>query len=99
MALVSGSDGLRNALAHPNTQQFLKFAAVGLASLAVEYAFLVYLLQSLNMNYLMATTISFIVSIVFNYILSMKYVFVHKEDMSRRREFIIFSVLSAIGLG
>ena len=29
----------------------------------------------------------------------MKYVFVHKEDMSRRREFIIFSVLSAIGLG
>ena len=98
MALVSGSDGLRNALAHPNTQQFLKFAAVGLASLAVEYAFLVYLLQSLNMNYLMATTISFIVSIVFNYILSMKYVFVHKEDMSRRREFIIFVVLSVIGL-
>ena len=92
MALVSGSDGLRSALAHPNTRQFLKFAAVGLASLAVEYAFLVYLLQSLNMNYLMATTISFIISIVFNYILSMKYVFVHKEDMSRRREFIIFSV-------
>ena len=85
MALVSGSDGLRSALAHPNTRQFLKFAAVGLASLAVEYAFLVYLLQSLNMNYLMATTISFIISIVFNYILSMKYVFVHKEDMSRRR--------------
>ena len=99
MALVSGSDGLRSALAHPNTRQFLKFAAVGLASLAVEYAFLVYLLQSLNMNYLMATTISFIISIVFNYILSMKYVFVHKEDMSRRREFVIFSVLSAIGLG
>ena len=98
MALVSGSDGLRSALAHPNTRQFLKFAAVGLASLAVEYAFLVYLLQSLNMNYLMATTISFIISIVFNYILSMKYVFVHKEDMSRRREFIIFVVLSVIGL-
>ncbi|MFR9006855.1 MAG: GtrA family protein [Collinsella aerofaciens] len=36
---------------------------------------------------------------MFNYILSMKYVFVHKEDMSRRREFVIFSVLSAIGLG
>lgn len=99
VALVSGSGVLRSALAHPNTQQFLKFAAVGLASLAVEYAFLVYLLHSLNMNYLMATTISFIISIVFNYILSMKYVFVHKEDMSRRREFIIFSMLSAIGLG
>ena len=28
----------------------------------------------------------------------MKYVFAHKEGMSRRREFIIFVVLSVIGL-
>ena len=91
MALVSGSDGLRSALAHPNTRQFLKFAAVGLASLAVEYAFLVYLLQSLNMNYLMATTISFIISIVFNYILSMKLIstfFVTWYNYFSRRKFL-----------
>jgi len=90
---------LRAALAHPNTRQFLKFALVGFASLAVEYLFLGYFLQALSMDYLLATTIAFIISIVVNYILSMKYVFSHKEDMSRKREFTIFAVLSAIGLG
>lgn len=99
VALVAGSDDLRAALAHPNTRQFLKFALVGFASLAVEYLFLGYFLQALSMDYLLATTIAFIISIVVNYILSMKYVFSHKEDMSRKREFTIFAVLSAIGLG
>ena len=99
VAPVAGSDDLRAALAHPNTRQFLKFALVGFASLAVEYLFLGYFLQALSMDYLLATTIAFIISIVVNYILSMKYVFSHKEDMSRKREFTIFAVLSAIGLG
>lgn len=90
---------MRAALAHPNTRQFLKFALVGFASLAVEYLFLGYFLQALSMDYLLATTIAFIISIVVNYILSMKYVFSHKEDVSRKREFTIFAVLSAIGLG
>lgn len=90
---------MRAALAHPNTRQFLKFALVGFASLAIEYLFLGYFLQALSMDYLLATTIAFIISIVVNYILSMKYVFSHKEDMSRKREFTIFAVLSAIGLG
>ena len=90
---------MRAALAHPNTRQFLKFALVGFASLAVEYLFLGYFLQALSMDYLLATTIAFIISIVVNYILSMKYVFSHKEDMSRKREFTIFAILSAVGLG
>ena len=32
-------------------------------------------------------------------LIPVSYTHLHKEDMSRRREFIIFSVLSAIGLG
>ena len=35
---------------------------------------------------------------MFNYVASMRYVFTHKEGMSRRREFVIFVVLSVIGL-
>ena len=46
----------------------------------------------------MSATISFTASVVFNYVASMRYVFTHKEGMSRRREFIIFVVLSVIGL-
>ena len=46
-----------------------------------------------------STTVSFIVSVVINYALSMKYVFDHREGMSRKREFTIFAILSAVGLG
>ena len=55
-------------------------------------------LQALKVNYLLATSVSFVASIVVNYYLSMKYVFERKDDMSRRREFTIFAILSAIGL-
>lgn len=100
LVLVPWLEGcLRAVLARPNTQQFIKFALVGFASLAVEYALLAYLLQAMSMDYLMATTISFAVSIVVNYFLSMKYVFERKDAMSRRREFTIFAVLAAVGLG
>ena len=37
--------------------------------------------------------------VIVNYILSIRYVFDRREDMSRKREFTIFAVLSAIGLG
>ena len=60
---------------------------------------MVLLTEVFGVNYLVSATISFIVSVVFNYLASMRYVFTHKEDMSRRREFIIFIVLSVIGLG
>ena len=48
---------------------------------------------------LLATTCGFTISVIFNYIASMKFVFKHKEDMNRVKEFIIFVVLSLIGLG
>ena len=48
--------------------------------------------------YLISTTISFVVSVIFNYFASMRFVFKRKDDMSRRREFIIFVVLSVCGL-
>ncbi len=49
--------------------------------------------------YLISAFIGFTVSVVVNYILSFKFVFVRRDDMSRKKEFIIFLVLSIIGLG
>ena len=34
-----------------------------------------------------------------NYLLSMKYVFVRRDDLSRKKEFTIYLILSVIGLG
>ena len=41
----------------------------------------------------------FVISVIVNYILSMHWVFERREDMDKRKEFVIFVVLSVIGLG
>ena len=78
--------------------QILKFGVVGFLAFLIDYGLLIALTELLGMNYLLSATISFAVSVTFNYFASMRYVFQHKEGMSRRREFIIFVVLSVIGL-
>ena len=83
----------------PSTQQFAKFAAVGIISFAVDWLLLVLLVEGLRCDYLLATTVSFLASVALNYALSMRYVFDHRDDMSRKREFTIFAILSAVGLG
>ena len=90
---------MRAALTQENTKHFGKFAIVGLTSLAVDYALLMFLVEACEADLFFSTTVSFIVSVIINYVLSMKYVFDHREGMSRKREFTIFAILSAVGLG
>ena len=90
---------MRKALTQPHTKQFLKFAVVGLISFGIDWGMLIALVELFHLDFLMSTTISFITSVVVNYWLSMKYVFDHREGMSRKREFTIFTILSVIGLG
>ena len=90
---------MRAALTQEKTKQFGKFAIVGLTSLAVDYALLMFLVEACEADLFFSTTVSFIVSVIINYVLSMKYVFDHREGMSRKREFTIFAILSAVGLG
>ena len=80
-------------------EQFMKFGIVGFIAFAIDYGLLMLLSQIFGVDPLLSAGISFVVSVIFNYLASMRYVFTHKEDMSRRREFIIFVVLSVIGLG
>ena len=79
--------------------QIIKFGVVGVVATVIDFGIMNLLHYGLGLNILIANTSGFIVSLIFNYVASMKYVFAHKEGMSRRREFVIFSVLSAIGLG
>ena len=77
----------------------MKFGVVGVIAFVIDYGLLAFCTEILHINYLVSATIGFTVSVVFNYFASMRYVFTHKEGMSKRREFIIFVVLSVIGLG
>ena len=90
---------MHKAISNPATKQFMKFAAVGLISFGIDWGMLIALVEWLHVGFLMSTTISFITSVVVNYWLSLKYVFDHREGMSRKREFTIFTILSIIGLG
>ena len=90
---------MRAALSKDTVKQFGKFAAVGITSLAVDYILLLVLVELLHVDFLIATSASFLASVVVNYFLSMRFVFSRRDDLSRKREFTIFAVLSAVGLG
>ena len=79
-------------------EQFLKFGVVGAIAFLIDYGVLMLLSQVIGMDPVVSASISFVVSVVFNYVASMHYVFTRRDDISRRREFTIFVILSAIGL-
>ncbi len=79
-------------------EQIVKFGIVGAIAFVIDYAVLFILVHFAGMDSIVAATISFIVSVIFNYLASMKYVFVGRADQSKKTQFIIFVILSAIGL-
>lgn len=79
--------------------QFFKFGIVGFIAFVIDYGLLAFFTEVVGANYLVSATISFSVAVVFNYFASMHYVFTRRDDLTRHREFIIFVVLSVIGLG
>lgn len=79
-------------------EQILKFVTVGGISFLVDFAVYTIMCNVLQIHYIIAGVSGFIVSVVANYILSMRYVFVPKDDMRKDKEFVIFVVLSLIGM-
>ena len=79
--------------------QIMKFGVVGVIATVIDFGVMIFLTEVFGINPVASAPLSFTVSVIFNYLASMRYVFSHREGMSRRREFIIFLVLSIIGLG
>lgn len=80
-------------------EQIMKFGVVGVIAFVIDFGVMVFLTEVFGIDPVISATVSFIISVIFNYAASMRYVFSHREGMSRTSEFIIFVVLSAIGLG
>ena len=68
-------------------EQIVKFGLVGVIATVIDYAILMFLSQVIGWDPVLSSGISFTISLVFNYLASMKYVFVRKEDMDRGKEF------------
>lgn len=80
-------------------QQIIKFGAVGVFCFLIDYLVLFVCKEFLGITYMMSSVISFTVSVVVNYILSVTFVFETKKDANKQKEFVVFVVLSLIGLG
>lgn len=86
--------------------QILKFAVVGGISCVIDFAvysamyygFLVHMMSQTKAAAI-ASVFGFGISLIFNYIASMAFVFERRENTSKLAEFVIFAVLSLIGMG
>lgn len=79
--------------------QIMKFGIVGALAFVIDYGVYTLLANVVQIDYLVANIFGFILSLIFNYFMSMKFVFERKEDADKKKEFITFAILSVIGLG
>lgn len=79
--------------------QIIKFGIVGVVAFLVDYSIFLLLTKVVNLSPVISTGISFVLSLIVNYLLSMKFVFQRKESISKQKEIISFVLTSVMGLG
>lgn len=88
--------------------QIMKFAGVGVVCFIIDWLIGLVIMNiakaflgadSLELASMIGSAVGFSVSVIVNYILSFKFVFQRKEEMNRGKEFVVFIILSVIGLG
>lgn len=79
--------------------QLMKFVVVGGLSFVLDFIIYYVLTNFFSVYYLVAGFFSFSLSLIFNYLMSMKFVFKSKDDLKKTHEFAIFVILSVMGLG
>jgi putative flippase GtrA len=80
-------------------EQIVKFGFVGFLCFFIDYGIMVFLTEVFGVNYLISSAISFTVSVTVNYILSVTIVFETDKNKNKFKEFIVFVLLSIVGLG
>ena len=80
-------------------QQILKFGVVGVIAFLIDYGLLYVFTEWCEIYYLVSSIMSFSISVVFNYIASVVWVFDVNKKYSKLRNFVLFVVFSVIGLG
>lgn len=80
-------------------EQIMKFGAVGFLCFGIDYGMMIFLTEICGISYLASSGISFSLSVMVNYVLSLKFVFETDEKNNKAVEFFVFIILSVIGLG
>lgn len=82
-----------------NTKQIIRFGVVGGTAFLIDFGVLWFCTDVVGVNYLISNCIAFSVSVIYNYILSILWVFETKKKRDKLFEVLIFVFLSIIGLG
>lgn len=80
-------------------EQIMRFGIVGVIAFVIDYAVLLLLTEVVGIHYLVSSAVAFLVSVIFNYILSVAFVFETDKSRSKGAQFALFALMSAGGLG
>lgn len=80
-------------------KQIIRFAVVGGSAFLIDYSIMILLTEFFEINYLISNAISFTVSVIYNYRMSVHWVFDVNGGRSQTQDFLVFIILSVIGLG
>ena len=78
--------------------KIIKFSIVGGIATIIDFAFLYIFKEFLNINIIIANTLSFIISVTYNYIASITWVFDVNKNKNKNIQFILFILFSVVGL-
>lgn len=88
------SDGTENLLV-----QIFRFGIVGVVATLIDFLFLYFFRELCLLPVILSNTLSFIISVLYNYWASLTFVFDVNQEKSKKKNFIIFIICSIIGLG
>lgn len=78
--------------------KIIRFSIVGFIATIIDFVLLFIFKELLNINVIIANTLSFTISVIYNYIASIKYVFDVDKNKNGKIQFILFIIFSVLGL-
>ena len=78
--------------------QVFNFGIVGVVATLIDFIFLYFFKEFCCFHVIVANTLSFVISVLYNYWASLTFVFDVNPEKSKKKNFIIFFIFSIIGL-
>lgn len=79
-------------------EQIIKFGIVGVIATIIDWGIYYICYNYFGIDYRIANVIGFSISVIFNYLASVKYVFEVDKNKDPRKTFVLFITLSVVGL-
>lgn len=79
-------------------KKIIRFTIVGGIATVIDFGCLYVFKEFLHFNVILSNTLSFTISVIYNYIASVNWVFDVDKNKSKKMQFILFIIFSVIGL-